>query len=623
MASSDLSSPYGTITGTALDVVIVVPSKQLPICTETSTERNTAQNEGVIACSDFYVTFPLSLQCGTAKNANTFSSLNSSTAKIRRWTSFYNNDCNSTSHPTLDEALQNAGRAILKKGDSDHSIDYSVSMKDAINTPNKEYENQSSTMHLKSNSPKRGNVQIQINGRHIPDFEMNFGVNKSCEKACKFVDGNGLRPPTEALERLTGKGFEEKNADMMEITEPQQYNRKSAILNYGRNLIRYILFGEQGDIMATTEAFLYLWSACDSVIVCDVDGTITKSDVRGVIDTVVQEKFSHIHRGVCKFFNELVNVPGENSGEVRLLYLSSRPISYIAQTRKLLVGLSQEDEEFASQRSAVTSIKRFCLPPGPIICHRGSLSTVLHSELVAKNISEFKADVLVRQIILPFVAAVGDAGRHQIRAQALIDSLSDSNILNSKREGSKVTIDNDVDNRIFLGGFGNKNSDAKAYELAGMERRDIYIINKESHIKCLGDEESIRSVSAKSLDNSECPIPDLCCAGEKYSNVFRDESQELDVAQCDAIEASLSEREQGQNTSENSRTIVDIQYVKPIAQRKNSGRKTAKQTIRAFSSRRSFASFPSFGSGGSGFYGYDDPNLLLAVKERMERNVSN
>jgi hypothetical protein len=210
-----------------------------------------------------------------------------------------------------------------------------------------------------------------------------------------------------------------------------------------------------------------------------------------------------------------------------------------------------------------------------------------------------------------------------MRVQTLVDSHSDSNILNRKREGSKVTIDDDVDNRLFLGGFGNKHSDAKAYELAGMERRDIYIINKESYIKCLGDEELNTSISAISLDNSECPIPDLCCAGEKYNNIFRDESEELDVAQCDAIETSLSERERGQYTSENSRTTVEIQYVKPIAQRKNSMRRTAKQTIRAFSSRRSFASFPSFGSGGGGFYGYDDPNLLLAVKERIERNANN
>eukprot|EP00804_Cyclotella_cryptica_P016506 CCRYP_004722-RA/>CCRYP_004722-RA protein AED:0.02 eAED:0.02 QI:106/1/1/1/0/0/2/1184/328 len=327
MASTYPSSPYGTIIGTALDVIIVVPSpsrrrrcppdnlsRELPTSNDTSSERDASPKEGVTASSDFYVTFPSSVRNETMNKNNTFNSLDSSAAKIRRWTSFFYSESNIASNPTLDEEPQSAGRAIIKKVDSDNCIDYSMERKAVTNTLNNEHENQSSTMIIQPNSPKRGNVQIQINGRHIPDFEMNFGVNKSCEKACKFVDGNGFRPSTQALERLVGDRHKKQNAHMLESIEAQRDNRMSAILNYGRNLIRYILFGERGDIVATTEAFLYLWSACDSVIVSDVDGTITKSDVRGVIDTVVQEKFAHIHSGVCKFFNELIHLSGGNNG---------------------------------------------------------------------------------------------------------------------------------------------------------------------------------------------------------------------------------------------------------------------------------------------------------------------
>jgi hypothetical protein len=41
------------------------------------------------------------------------------------------------------------------------------------------------------------------------------------------------------------------------------------------------------------------------------------------------------------------------------------------------------------------------------------------------------------------------------------------------------------DDRLFVAGFGNKLSDAIAYEMAGMDRRDIYIIDKDSRIRCM------------------------------------------------------------------------------------------------------------------------------------------
>ena len=39
-----------------------------------------------------------------------------------------------------------------------------------------------------------------------------------------------------------------------------------------------------GDV--STSAYVHLWEAHDKVVVSDIDGTITKSDVIGYIDTV-------------------------------------------------------------------------------------------------------------------------------------------------------------------------------------------------------------------------------------------------------------------------------------------------------------------------------------------------
>jgi phosphatidate phosphatase LPIN len=557
METTDIYSPYGTIAGTALDVIIVVPSpsswchdNNLASAASTEGERS-SPNNGVVASSDFYVTFPSSAQYTSSK-----------------WPYFLYSSNNNTATRGLTHAQ------------SDYCVDYSMESK-AINDASNKKSYITSCVLLQSTAPKRGNVQIQINGRRIPGLEMKFGMTKNIEMMCKFVDGNGLRPPTHALETLVDE----------------------AILNYGRNLIRYILYNEKGKIAATAEAFLYMWSAHDYVIVSDVDGTITKSNVRGVLDTVVQDKFSHIHAGVCKFYHDLINVSDlnkqrtKNGGDVRFFYLSSRPISYIAQTRKLLVGLSQEESSL--EKSSLNSTKRVGLPSGPIMCHRSSLSTVLHSELVSKNIYEFKADVLARQIVLPFVAAMGNQrGKPEYFEKSCT---------------SDTTISDD---RLFVAGFGNTLLDAKAYELAGMDRRDIYIINKESRIKCLGAIElqmsitdSSLNISALSCDHSECHAPDFCCASETNGH----DVQELP---SDAIEISLPEGGLAKTVLEPSNAAVEVSNTKTKLGK--SMKKSAKQAIRAFTTKGSFPSFGSKDSSDDKFTGYDDPNLFLAVQDRMK-----
>lgn len=560
-----MSSPYGSVTGAALDVIIVVPCRHGHPSKGKVTSPKGDGSSGVIASSDFYVTFPSSVQANVNGSA-------SSAARLQRWTSSFLYNNTSSRVGKTDEPM--------KKVKSDHSVNYSTHEDD---------RNKSSSMPPQMEGPKRGNIQIQINGRPTPGLEMNFRANRNGEPVCKFVDGNGHRPPTQALEVLVDE----------------------AILNYGRNLIRYILFNEQKERIATAEAFLYLWSARDSVIVCDIDGTITKSDVRGVLDTVVQDNFKHVHNGVCKFFNELVDSfelnrqkrEGNRGGQVRLFYLTSRPLSYISQTRKLLVGLSQE--------YADTS---FGLPPGPIMCHRGSLSTVLHSELVSKNVYEFKADVLARQIVLPFVAAIGNC-KQKLGASESFDNQSDM-IWRSESDLSELTL-NAADDRLFLAGFGNKVTDAKAYELAGVDRRDIYIINKESRIQCL-EYDGTKSSSTDLNLSTNSELPNLCCGFESVNASNNEDRQGSN--QTDGLDAQSREISREQVVVDFSPTVLEPSSIESLSRSKRK-KKSARQTIRAFSLKKSFASFRSQDSSEETFYGYDDPNLFIAVSERMKRTT--
>jgi len=480
-------------------------------------------------------------------------------------------------------------------------------------------------------------------------------------------------------------------------TKSSNHQGGGAILNYGRNLLRYTLISKKGTIVATAEAHLYLWRSSDSIVVSDVDGTVTKSDVRGVINTVIQDKFEYCHAGICKFYHEILdaglNFGGDNDGddcreedgdeffahvtsssksqrkreeegEIRFLYLSSRPIMLVGQTRKLLVSLSQ----------TCPSKNMYGLPPGPIMCHTGPLSSVLYSELISKNIYEFKADVLSRQVVLPFVAARGEDWNNASSSSHGGNDIDESPRRSSFSERSE-TSSSFWDDRLFLAGFGNKLTDAKAYEMAGIDRHDIYIIDKESHILCMGGGDSVEegnnerrcSVDRSSMTSSTSEHANLSIT--KGSNgVLCDQQSDWSLAEAcgtgvselsiplhadnasssntnrvassiHSIELSLSDEgesddAQGGSLAISTRTAVNI-YVTNEQQRNNgntisaSGIKRAKikQSIRAFSSKKTFSMFPSFGSVNSKvrkssspkklYQGYDDPLLLARVRERM------
>ncbi|KAL9191499.1 hypothetical protein ACHAXT_001205 [Thalassiosira profunda] len=570
---------------------------------------------------------------------------------------------------------------------------------------------QHSNAHLMQQ--RQGNVQIQINGRYVPQLDMIFSAKRSNasssfllgstssnggddEPSCRFVNGNGLRPSTQTLQRLVKDSTGESEDSLDQHTEPtctchesirnsphhlcdQQMKQsdREPVLSYGRNLLRYTLYSTKGEAVASAEAHLYLWSSSDSVIVSDVDGTVTKSNVRGVIDSVLQDNFSYCHAGICKFFRDILDRGDEdecieegeevilengtikhqigrqqswnrrNGGEIRFLYLSSRPISLIDQTRKLLVSLVQR----------CPANRAYSLPPGPILCHTGPLSSVLFSELVAKDIHEFKADVLARQVVLPFVASRGEDWKQRRNSAAGCDcGESPRNSTDAKdaseRSWSGLSEASSMwDDRLFLAGFGNMLTDAMAYEMAGVDRRDIYIIDRDSRILCMGmDQESERSSSvtrgmsestntssmsaannpcAVGCDQEEWPLTDTCCSGQRDSPGtvrFTPSTKDKSVAPTIAsVELSITEGGQQQEVLECvSGSQISVGDRRDVM--KTQSKSSRMQSIRAFSSKKSFSTkFPSFRSVSSGgskpprklYDGYNDPLLLARVRERM------
>ena len=371
-----------------------------------------------------------------------------------------------------------------------------------------------------NNVPRGPSVQFWLNGIRIPDLEMTYAnfqdANGSSNDGsavpaadngggsgttqCRFRNGNSTRPSSDTMERLVREGNLRKGVNAVEFrlvlpigghggiiveNEDAVDDAKSA-MDGGVHLVG-------GVVIAVAPALLHLWSSADSVIVSDIDGTVTKSDVRGVLDTVVTERFEHVHGGVCDLYQKLSKVdianqdsigssgngaiddPNSDKGQVRFLYLSSRPLSLVNSTRRFLRCLVQ------GVNAAGDKIHRRMLPPGPLFCHPGTLSTVLVTELWNKNTHQFKSDVLTRQVVLPFAAA----GRDCFAAEENdADENEDDAKFCSPSRGRRRQ------RKLFLAGFGNKAMDAAAYEMAGIEKKNIYIINKESNLVCMdGDDE--------------------------------------------------------------------------------------------------------------------------------------
>lgn len=216
----------------------------------------------------------------------------------------------------------------------------------------------------------------------------------------------------------------------------------ASALRDGRNRARYLLFHNDDDLIGVAPIHIYSWSSCDRIIIIDIDGTITRSNIRGVVDTVLTEQYQHCHDGVCEFFSSLLaetTNKSESSGTVRAVYLTSRPIGLANTTRKFLSELRQQ-----SQKKS--------LPDGAMIGFEGTLTQLLMMELVSKNVHDFKSKTLRNQVLRPF----SELGRN---------------------------------NDVLLAGFGNTSMDCQGYHDAGLELHKIYWIDKQSTIYCLDEEQ--------------------------------------------------------------------------------------------------------------------------------------
>ncbi|KAI2803750.1 Lipin-3 [Blomia tropicalis] len=160
---------------------------------------------------------------------------------------------------------------------------------------------------------------------------------------------------------------------------------------------------------------IFLWRYDDQIIISDIDGTITRSDVLGHILPMIGKDWAQV--GVTKLYSNI-----ESNG-YKFLYLSARAIGQAKATRDYLQQLQQDG---------------IGLPDGPLLLSPTSLFSALHREVIEKKPEEFKIGCLKDIQTLfpqnPFFAGFGNKKNDNVAYNAVDIDCSRIFTINPKGE---------------------------------------------------------------------------------------------------------------------------------------------------------------------------------------------
>ncbi|ESW08669.1 hypothetical protein PHAVU_009G064400 [Phaseolus vulgaris] len=230
------------------------------------------------------------------------------------------------------------------------------------------------------------------------------------------TDGNCLE---NTISTAINKDKPKPNLKKINVRETTPTSEQVASLNLkdGMNTVTFtfstaVLGNQQVD------ARIYLWKWNTRVVISDVDGTITRSDVLGQFMPLVGIDWSQT--GVAHLFSAIK----ENG--YQLLFLSARSISQAYLTRQFLVNLKQDGK---------------VLPDGPVVISPDGLFPSLYREVIRRVPHEFK-----------------------IACLEVIKDLFPS------------------DCNPFYAGFGNRDTDEISYLKVGIPLGKIFIINPRGEV---------------------------------------------------------------------------------------------------------------------------------------------
>nr|GMD16727.1 phosphatidate phosphatase PAH2-like isoform X1 [Ipomoea batatas]GMD42836.1 phosphatidate phosphatase PAH2-like isoform X1 [Ipomoea batatas] len=276
--------------------------------------------------------------------------------------------------------------------------------------------------NVKAAEPETGNLSLPTDGSGGTQRAWSFAFKRA-------RSSNAPRPSqsdigsiaTKSLPRgigdRIGEDLPKVNKKIVRALTPTSEQLASLNLKEGRNEVVFTfstqMLGEQ-----KVDAQIYLWKWDMRIVISDVDGTITRSDVLGQFMPLVGVDWSQT--GVVHLFSAIK----ENG--YQMLFLSARSISQAYITRQFLVNLMQDGKG---------------MPEGPVIISPDGLFPSLFREVVRRAPHEFKISCLedIKALFPP-------------------------------------------DRNPFYAGFGNRDTDEISYLKVGIPKGKIFIINPKGEI---------------------------------------------------------------------------------------------------------------------------------------------
>lgn len=207
--------------------------------------------------------------------------------------------------------------------------------------------------------------------------------------------------------------FSELDPDALSL-RPTQQELNELDLKPGANTIRFVV----GSSAVELNCRIFLWSCHTKIVISDVDGTITRSDVLGHLLPAVGRDWSQV--GVAGLYTQI-----EKNG-YKMLYLTARPIGQASQTRAFLHNVTQGSAK---------------LPNGPVLMSPNRLVESFTREVIRRKPQEFKIAAL-REVRCLFA----------------------------------------LDYNPFHAGFGNRDTDVISYRAVGLIPQRIFVVNPKGEL---------------------------------------------------------------------------------------------------------------------------------------------
>lgn len=278
--------------------------------------------------------------------------------------------------------------------------------------------------HCVSSEVARVDEEVKVSDKNYDENTLEPEVNQRLNNSADLPDIQDI--PKSGSNESFNSSPEEFKESPNQLSNPELVKLQ---LELGLNIIDYVVRDRPTVYL---RGKVYLWPQSSKIVISDIDGTLTKSDLMGHVHQMFGSDYTR--GGVVYFFQRL-----EEKG-YKILYLTARSLGQIDTTRDYLMQIRQEGST---------------LPDGPLFLNPVGIFTALVSEMKKKS-KDFKERVLteIKEIFgnNPFHSGIGNRLGDSI-AYASVGIHRDMIFIidkKGKEKGDHVTIKNFKDSKLKI-----------------------------------------------------------------------------------------------------------------------------------------------------------------------------